>query len=267
VNAIQSSQQRISKLVGYDQLLWELGLLSPVNYFEDGPVIGVKSPIIEEIKAGLKSYNFNLFVDGVEIRKPILFPLKDDNLEQGTGFDVYPFRIEKQTTDATVKAKGYIYHQSVRILPPELRGFLPRIRNVGVGLPIENRFRLLTESPVLTYQIFSEVYVEEGLDSALNIDRSSFFEADPAFVLLRDSLEEALKEKTLALIRKRLDDRRLERKTETVQSIHTLLKDIAHKAGMKAPKIKNAYSFNEKFIEVNEGTELITVYSRRFSKI
>ena len=262
VRNIQISQQRISKLVGYDQLLWELGLLSPIRYFSDGPVIGIKCDIIEEIKNSLESYNFNLFVDGIEIRKPILFPLKEDDLELGTGFDVYPFRINKQTPDATVKAKGYIYHQIVRILPPELRGFLPRIRNVGVGLPIENRFRLLTESPVLTYQIFGEVYVEDGLDAALNIDRSSFFEADPAFVLLRDSLEDALKDKTLALIRKRLDDRRSVRKTESVKSIHTLLKDIASNAGLKNPRVINEYVYSTKFLEVDMEKETIKIYTR-----
>ncbi len=261
VNIIQNSQQRISKLVGYDQLLWELGLLSPICYFDDGPVKGIKCDVIEEFRSSLKSYHFNLIVDGVEVRKPILFPLEEDNLKLGSGFDVYPFRIEKQTPDAVVKAKGYIYHQSVRILPPELRGFLPRIRNVGVGLPIENRFRLLTESPVLTYQIFSEIYVEDGLDAALNIDRSSFFEADPAFVLLRDSLEEALKDKTLASIRKRLDDRRTKKKTETVESIHSLLTNIASKAGLQKPRIVYEHKYNPKFLEFDFETEIIKIYS------
>lgn len=266
VQNIQDGQQSISKLAGYDQLLWEVGLLSPVRYFNDGPVIGAKCDVIEELKDGLISYNFNLFVDGIEVRKPILFPLKNDNLELGSGFDVYPVRIEKKTPDAMVKAKGYIYHQSVRILPAELRGFLPRIRNVGIGLPIENRFRLLTESPVLTYQIFGEVYVEDGLDAALNIDRSSFFEADPAFVLLRSSLEEALKENIMASIRRRLDDWRTSRKTENVQSIHSLLINIASKAGLQKPRIVYENTYNPKFLELDTETKTIKIYARRIPK-
>lgn len=266
VKNIQKGKQRVSQIAGYDQLLWELGLLSPVRYFDDGPVKDVKCDVITELQNHLISYDFNLFVDGIEIRKPILFPIEEDELELGTGYDVYPFRIEKKIPDASIKAMGYVYHQSVRILPPELRGFLPRIRNVGVGLPIENRFRLLTESPVLTYQIFGEVYVEDGLDAALNIDRSSFFEADPAFVLLRKSLEEALKDDILAPIRRRLDDWRITRKTEDTQSIRTLLISIASKAGLQKPRIVYEHKYNPKFLELDTETKTIKIYARRIPK-
>lgn len=269
VKEIQRRKARISKIAGYDQFLWELGLLSPVRYLEQGPVRNAECDTITELKNRMESYNINLFVDDVEIRKPILFPLESDELEPGSGYGVYPFRIETKTEDANVKAIGYIYHQAVRILPPELRGVLPRIRSVGVGLPIENRFRLLTESttPIMTWQVFGEVYVDDGLDAALNIDRSSFFEADPSFVLLREKLEETMKERAImGAMRKRQDDRRKVRRNEKTRSTNSLLIGLASAAGIQNPVIVHENRYDPRFLEFDSGSGTIKIFAARIPK-
>jgi hypothetical protein len=75
----------------------------------------------------------------------------------------------------------YYYHQDVRIVPYELRGLLLRVKNVGIGT-YENSFsKLASESPVILNQLTGELYIDEGLDTALNIDRNSFFESDEAY--------------------------------------------------------------------------------------
>lgn len=261
VKRVQQDGARISRLAGYDQLLWELGLLSPVRYLDDGPIRGVRDETILGLKRRMDSYDLNLFVDGIEIRKPILFPLEEDELEFGSGYGVYPLKMEMKTDLDKVKAVGYIYHQIVRIIPPELRGILPRIRNVGVGLPSENRFRILTESPVITYQVAGELYVDEGLDTALNIDRSSFFEADASFILLREKLEATLKEREIIkAIRKRQDDRRKARKTADFASTSAVLKNLALKAGIDNPTIKREFRFDPRVLELDPKSGIITVY-------
>lgn len=266
VKSIQRDGARISRLAGYDQFLWELGLLSPVRYLDDGPVRGVRDETILELRSRMESYDLNLYVDGVEVRKPILFPLEEDELRIGTGYGVYPLRIEIKIDSAQIKALGYIYHQAIRILPPELRGILPRVRNVGVGLPSENRFRLLT-NPVIAWQITGEIYVDEGLDKALNIDRSSFFEADHSFVLLREKLENTLGEgKIIKAIRSRQDERRKARKIEKFRSTLDLLKSLASKAGIDNPVIKHESSFDPKILEVDPKSGTITIYNVEIRK-
>jgi len=262
VKRIQQDGARISRIASYDQLLWELGLLSPVRYLDDGPIRGVRDETILDLKHRMDSYDLNLYVDGIEVRKPILFPLEEDELESGSGYGVYPLKIEMNTDLAKVKAVGYIYHQIIRIIPSELRGILPRIRNIGVGLPSENRFRVLTESPVITWQIAGELYVDEGLDTALNIDRSSFFEADASFILLREKLEATLKdEEILKAIRKRQDDRRKARRITDFASTSAMLKSLALKAGVKNPTIKRESRFDPKALELDTKSGVITVYN------
>jgi len=262
VKQVQKDQSRVSQLAGYDQFLWELGLLSPVRYLDDGPVKGVYDNTILELKKRMESYNLNLYVDNIEVRKPILFPLEEDELQLDGGYGVYPLRIEKKKENAEVKALGYVYHQAVRILPPELRGILPRIQNVGIGLPIENRFRILTENTVIAWQIAGELYVEEGLDAALNIDRSSFFEADPSFILLQEELEKTFKEgRIIKEIRERQEKRRKTRKIEDFTSTEDLLKELAFAAGIHDPVIKRESSFNPKVLELDPKSGIITVYN------
>jgi hypothetical protein len=56
----------------YDQLIWELSLLCPVEYVVQGPL--PDNSILKKEFARLKKYDFKVIVDGYEIRKPILFP-------------------------------------------------------------------------------------------------------------------------------------------------------------------------------------------------
>jgi hypothetical protein len=66
----------IRKIKDYWRLLWELALFSPVEYFEDGPVLHEK--VLEKIKKELTSYNFAVDVDGFKLRKPIMLPVEKD---------------------------------------------------------------------------------------------------------------------------------------------------------------------------------------------
>jgi hypothetical protein len=189
---------RIGRLHGYDQFVWELGLACPVQYLGEGPVENFSNPTIDKIRRTLEDFRFHVFVDDVEIFKPILFAWEDEDLtEPVRDYGVYPIEISEdvkisEDREMPLVASGYFYHQPKAINPIEMRGVLARVRGVAVGLPSSNLFRLPPITPTLAYQLSGEVYVEEGLQDALNIDRSSFFEANPAFSKLRDLLEEQL---------------------------------------------------------------------------
>ncbi len=77
------------------------------------------------------------------------------------------------------------YWQKTRILPRELAGLLIRVRNVAVGSYDTTYLGYPKHEGWKFSQMTGELYVEEGLDEALNIDRASFRETDEAYVALQ----------------------------------------------------------------------------------
>jgi hypothetical protein len=263
---LQEDQARVKRLAGYDQLLWELGLLCPVPYLKDGPVVGSQLQNIIQLRDRIQGYNFKLVVDATTIKKPFLLPAASDSLSK-QDYRVYPIDIETEADGNKITATGYIYHQAVRINPPELRGILPRIRNVGIGLPSYNMFRVLTESPVISYQVFGELYVDRGLDNALNIDRSSFFEADPSFGLIVQTIEETLKRsEIIGDIRARQNERSAARKQGSAEFLVETLHEIAEEGGINKPKLKFRSEKSERPLMIDWKSGEIEVFTRGVKK-
>jgi len=234
VKFVQRKAGRISQLSGYDQTLWELGLLTPVPYLEEGPV-QTDSEVVSALKKRLLSYQFSLYIDDVEIRKPIMFP---PSTGEAHDYGVYPIRIKEESEEGPIEATGYLYHQNVRVVPAEQRGLLPRMKNVGIGLPYLNIFRILTESPIITFQVSGELYIDKGLDDALNIDRNSFFEASASFQKLKEALERMLREeKITASIKRRQAVSRSKKQEYTSSHEIGALKRVAEHAGIRYPRV------------------------------
>ncbi len=174
--------KRLDEISPFNRFMFELGLLTPVRYLAEGPVRGVETPILLKIKERLENYNFHVYVNGVEIFKPILFPHISELQRLGKdGYKVYEKEFDLDINGRKVSAKCYYYHQDIRIIPYELRGLLIRVKNVGIGTYENNFSKIASESPVVLHQLTGELYVDEGLDAALNIDRNSFFESDDAY--------------------------------------------------------------------------------------
>lgn len=72
-NEVSQAKKGLAQFTEYDRLLWELAVVVPVAYVADGPIIGENC--LPEVKESLKKYNFRVIVDGLELKKPILFPL------------------------------------------------------------------------------------------------------------------------------------------------------------------------------------------------
>src|SRR3989442_7914482 len=74
-----SAVRTIDDLSGREKLLWELGIICPVEYLQGGPIAkeyldARSSAIIERRRQELEKLQFKAFFDGVEIRKPVLLP-------------------------------------------------------------------------------------------------------------------------------------------------------------------------------------------------
>ena len=130
-----------------------------------------------------------MFVDTVELRKPILLPRPADTVHKLFPIPIYE---ERLGAGRTLRVSGYVYWQKNQILPRELAGLLIRVRNVAVGGYDTTYLGYPKHEGWKFSQMTGELYVEEGLDEALNIDRASFRETDEAYIALQKFVFERL---------------------------------------------------------------------------
>lgn len=212
VNGVLDNQlQSIARLSGREEILWDLGMICPVQYLDEGPIRkglpGNKaSDVIEKSRQLNASYGFNVWYDGVNVRKPILFPsppspdqAAQDEIDPEAPEDpvVWPLSIDGPAPEGRrVVASGYMAYQPYRLLPAEMRGLLPRVRGVGVGPTYENTLlrELKGERPAYRVQMSGELYVTEGLDEELNLDRSGFLDVSAEYQYLSLELTKLLRE-------------------------------------------------------------------------
>lgn len=173
----------------YIQFIIDLASYIPVEYIDDGPVVGFSNTVIEEVIRLHKEFDFKVDFDGMYLKKPIYFP-KDIKKR----IEIVSF---KKNID-NLKFKGYFYIQNTLLIPRELNGIAIRVKNI----PIAERFGFdttLMRYPNYSEQIFrnwisGEIYVEKGLEDAMNIDRKSFRVTHPEYLTLQDFVHEYLKE-------------------------------------------------------------------------
>jgi hypothetical protein len=172
----------------YAQMVWELAIAAPVEYMDGGPIRGTHE--LDDLRDRLARYKFKAYVDGVELRKPIFLPQKRSlSIEH----KIYQVRHEAPLSgDKRLSLRGYLYWQKARILPRELQGILVRVRNVAVGQYDPTYLGYPHHEGWKFSQMTGELYLDEGLDPAVNIDRASFRESDEAFIELQGFLFEKL---------------------------------------------------------------------------
>jgi hypothetical protein len=174
----------------YAQLLWDLAVTSPLRYMDAGPVVGEAE--LQDIRRRMENYDFRVFVDGMEILNPICFAADEERSK------VYPhLDLVKELSDRRrLTVRGYLYWQNSRILPRELQGILVRVRNVGIGTFDPTYLDYPRHEGWKFSQLCGELYVDDGLDEAINIDRASFRETDEAYTSLQTFLFQRLGRQT-----------------------------------------------------------------------
>ena len=176
-------------LPSYHQFLYELALMSPVPYEDDAP-ISIRPDILQEKKRALKGFKFSVRVDDGLLYKPQLLPSgslhEDEPLKEGEDYIIHQIHFNDDIDGSQLRYEGYLYWQRTENKPSALRGIQLYIRNAGIGLYDQTLLNFSKVNSTLQVgQLSGEIYVERGLERALKLDRQSFRETDPHYVVLQ----------------------------------------------------------------------------------
>jgi hypothetical protein len=105
-----------------------------------------------------------------------------------------------------IKFTGYIFNQRKQIKNTELQGILIRIKNVAIGKYDKSYLNCpISLGPIASFNS-GEIYINDGLEAALNIDRNSFKESHKQYKILQKYIYE-LMSKIYRDTRKRSEER------------------------------------------------------------
>lgn len=247
VETVRNKKRAEAVLDGYHYLLWELGLLAPVSYLDGGIFKkSNKQKIENSSKIPLQEpKDFSVFVDGYDIRRPILFPNAGAETYGGPPPIVYPIKHSIKVAGRELAFYGYIYSQKPHIDPVELQGLQIRIRGAGIGGFDRTWMGYPFDEGIKFGQLTGEIFIEEGLESALNIDRASFRETDPHYLALRAWVWNFLKTQVFPDFKSRqakhLREKRATEKTEQELKLAEALAEAPEVVGVK-PRVQDKTS-------------------------
>lgn len=240
---VRNKKRAEAVLDGYHYLLWELGLLCPVKYLEGG-IFKKRTKLKIENADKLKLQeleNFKVLVDGYDIRRPILFPNSSAENYGGPPPIIYPINHSAQIAGRDLSFFGYIYAQKPHIDPVELQGLQIRIRGAGIGGFDRTWMGYPFDEGIKFGQITGEIFIDEGLESALNIDRASFRETDPHYLALRAWVWNHLRQTVFPDFKSRqakfLRERRTSEKTDQERRLAEALSAAPEVVGVN-PKVR-----------------------------
>lgn len=148
---------------------------------------------------GKASSPFSVTLDGVALRRPIRLPRELKKPSRVGAPVMIAARRENPFSDQDLKRaggplsfEGYLYWNS-KIVPKETTGVLIRIREASGTLFDPTFLNYQISEQTRLRQITAEIFVHEGLDSAVNIDRESFNYSHPHFLYIQRWLHRALR--------------------------------------------------------------------------
>jgi hypothetical protein len=219
----------------YLRMVWQLALAAPLPYVDghlfDMPVskwaqalelsnklrgsvraiTGAPKSLIRSV-LGLTDPNetvgeFEVIVDDLKLARPIKFrnlPMSSHALKHSLVFigkcDERFSKIPPELSGGRLQFEAYLFW-SPKIAPTEHQGSLIRIHGASGTLFDPTFMRYQISEQTRLRQITCEIFVYEGLDSALNIDRESFNNAHPHAVYITRWLHGALRQ--LATVQKK----------------------------------------------------------------
>jgi len=249
--AVLDGKRADAVLDSYHYLLWELGLLCPVPYFEGGIFRNDrKRPVENSEQLSLPVIaDFHVTVDKYRIARPIEFPNPCAIDYGGPMPIVYPLEHDKTIAGRRLRFSGYVYSQQPRIDPVELQGLQIRIRNVGIGGFDRTWMGYPFDEGMKFGQVSGELFIHDGLESALNIDRASFRETDPHYLAVRAWMWDFLRRTVFPDFKARQDTFRHQRKVEEKDQLDRRLSEALLNApegvGVR-PKAKDKRSSKSK---------------------
>jgi hypothetical protein len=151
----------------------------------------------------LESYNFKVFVDSLELKKPVHLA------GNPAGYTIR--RIHPQ--HLTLYGKSLCFHgyiivqEGTQLKPDELRGLLIRIKNVAIGYYDQTMLDYRNNEGPRSRWLTGEIYATEGLEDALNIDRDSFNRFHPQFRAMQEYVHSVLQKSVFPEVYKQIEVR------------------------------------------------------------
>lgn len=196
-------ERSIREMGAYLETVWELCILCPVPYMDgetypfDVSAFYKRNKdseyeaainLIKEKQTALGKYNFKVIFDGIEIKRYLTLPVERDTIPR-----LFFLDFDEKVAGRRLKYSGYIFGQTKAIRPYELTGIQIRIRNVGIGGYDSTFFKYDKKIETIRNRwVSGEIFVEDGLEVALNIDRDSFNEHDEHFKVIQENLHNKL---------------------------------------------------------------------------
>ncbi len=220
----------------YLRMIWQLSLAVPLPYVEEhlfdlrmaksaevfklsNEPKGAASPIELKDNHPLRTYlkladpvnssgHFEVLFDNLSLRRPIKFKglpttshaLKKPLIFLGKCREQFA-RVPRELSGGPLSFEAYLFW-TPKVAPTEHQGSLIRIHGSSGTLFDPTFMKYQVSEQTRLRQITCEIFVSEGLDSALNIDRESFNTAYPHSVYITKWLHSALRQ--LATAQKRL---------------------------------------------------------------
>lgn len=213
----------------YLQTIWTLSLSAPLKYLEGHPFDlatddefvffelenkareqakplnlkksqTVRSVLSLKTPDGAPGEKFDVFIDGVKLSRPILYrDLPKTKTAVSTplmfiGNDSQKFEKKRiELSGGPLVFEAYLFW-SPRIIPKQHQGVILRVGNASGALFDRTFMGYQVSEQTRTRQITAEIFVHEGLDGAINIDRESFNYAHPHYQYLVKWLHSALRQ-------------------------------------------------------------------------
>lgn len=218
----------------YSETMLQIGLNVPVPYHQSWLPEPLRTNVAD-VEQAVKLLDFRVLYDGTELRKPIIFsPPK-----RGSFISRFEF------SGNHISAKGYFYAQHGTIKPIELHGLLVRIRHAAVG-EFDDSFWGFSQSEFSLIQrwVSAEIWADDRLERAMNIDRRTLRIADPAYVELREAIHSHLR-KVLKRARSEIYEagntvRNTERASDAERQMVAFAKEVVAPIAPKAAKALTA---------------------------
>ena len=220
----------------YSQNRLEVALSVPVPYHDNWLPENLE-PQVKFVEKQAEDLNFHVYFDGSELRKPIAFNPVGRALISEFNF-----------VGKKVSATGYFYAQNSSIQPDQLHGLLIHIRNAAVGGYDTGFLNFsLTYGPLFQKWISAEVYADDRLEDAMNIDRRTLRTSHPAYTELQaaihDHLQSLIKRMRSEIYGAGSDDRNILRAEKSKNKILKIIsKEISRVSPEAAQRMKRAWS-------------------------
>jgi len=187
------------------------------------------------LKEGLIQQKFDVYIDDLQLFRPIKFKglpttnhaLKKPLILFGKCREEFA-KYEKALSGGPLSFEAYLFWNP-KIAPTEHQGSLIRINGASGTLFDQTFMKYQISELTRLKQITCEIFIHEGFDSALNIDRESFNFAHPHAVYLTRWLHNSIKQ--LTSTQKRISaeirqDFREEQKNQYISEIQKISFDV-----------------------------------------